>query len=64
MLSIANLNKSGVLKDKLKNNEIITIVLPTIVKLFNEEGRIKEEAPLVLGKLCVFVLRLTISKFD
>ena len=36
---------------ELKNQELQTVVLPTLLKLLNEESDVREETPLVLGTL-------------
>mmetsp|Transcript_53933 Transcript_53933/g.89750 ORF Transcript_53933/g.89750 Transcript_53933/m.89750 type:complete len:639 (+) Transcript_53933:58-1974(+) len=47
--AIANLNRSRAIPNR--QSEVQMNVLPTIVKLFNEEDPIREEAPLVLAHL-------------
>jgi hypothetical protein len=48
---LANLNRDGVLQECLNSNEITMSVLPVLVKLMNDQGKIREEAPSVLANL-------------
>jgi len=45
--SVVNFYKNGITND----DEISEIILPTIIKLLNENGKPKEQAPFVLANL-------------